>query len=183
MKAAREVGTERILRYISCGLWTRIFYVLPTPLLRLGWLRLLGAKLGRDGIVGKVRFLNADRAGIRSLQAGDCVYLGDDVLIDLARGVVIGDHVTVAARANLITHLNVGYRDHPLQGAFPSRVQPVVIGSGSFVGVGATVLPGVKVGEGSFVAAGAVVDKDVPPGTLVAGVPARPIRKIDDGPG
>ena len=182
MKAVRQVGWGRALRYSASGLLSRVFYVLPSPLLRLAWLRILGARLGRHTIVGKVRFLNADRGGFRSLQTGESVYLGDEVLIDLARGVVLGDHVTVAARANLISHLNVGYSDHPLQEAFPPHAQPVVIGSGSFVGVGATVLSGVKIGEGSFVAAGAVVDKDVPPGSLVAGVPARVIRKLDGSP-
>jgi acetyltransferase-like isoleucine patch superfamily enzyme len=41
-----------------------------------------------------------------------------------------------------------------------------------------TVLPGIRVGEQSFVAAGSVVTADVPPRTLVAGVPARPVRTI-----
>lgn len=178
MKAAREVGTGRLARYLVHGALVRVFRLLPSPPLRAAWLRLLGSRLGKATIVGRVRFLNAERGGFGSLKAGDSVYLGDEVLIDLARGVVIGDDVTVAARANLITHLNVGYRDHPLQQAFPRREQPVVLGSGSFIGVGSTILPGVKVGERSFVAAGAVVDRDVPPGHLVAGVPAKIVREI-----
>jgi acetyltransferase-like isoleucine patch superfamily enzyme len=72
----------------------------------------------------------------------------------------------------------VGYRDHPLQAHFPSTVAPVVVESGSFLGANVTVLPGVRVGSQSFVAAGSVVTADVPPRTLVAGVPARPLRTI-----
>jgi acetyltransferase-like isoleucine patch superfamily enzyme len=56
---------------------------------------------------------------------------------------------------------------------------PVVIGRGSFLGVGATVLRGVTVGQNAYVAAGAVVTEDVPPYTIVAGNPARPIRRYD----
>ncbi|PYQ19463.1 MAG: hypothetical protein DMF81_21780, partial [Acidobacteria bacterium] len=49
---------------------------------------------------------------------------------------------------------------------------------GSFVGAGATLLPGVRVGRGSFVAAGSVVIGDIPAGTLAAGVPARLVRAL-----
>ena len=183
MKAAQEVGFGRLLRYAAAGVLVRIFACLPTPPLRRLYLRLLGAQIGRHSIVGRVRLLNADRGGFRALKTGECAFLGDQVLIDLARGVVLGDHVTVAARANLITHLNVGYRDHPLQAAFPAKAQPVVIGSGSFVGAGATILAGVQVGERCFVAAGAVVSRDVPAGRLVAGVPAEDVRGVDEPTG
>jgi sugar O-acyltransferase (sialic acid O-acetyltransferase NeuD family) len=47
---------------------------------------------------------------------------------------------------------------------------------------GAVVLPRIRIGEGAVVGAGAVVTKDVPPYTLVAGVPARPIRSLTKGP-
>lgn len=49
-----------------------------------------------------------------------------------------------------------------------------------FIGHGAIVLPGVTIGPDAIVAAGAVVNKDVPPGTVVAGVPARPVSSTAD---
>jgi acetyltransferase-like isoleucine patch superfamily enzyme len=55
---------------------------------------------------------------------------------------------------------------------------PVVIEPGSFVGASATLLPGIRIGARSFVAAGSVVTEDVPAGSLVAGVPARVVRKV-----
>ena len=57
---------------------------------------------------------------------------------------------------------------------------PVVIVRNVWVGSNATILPGVKIGEGSVVAAGAVVTKDVPQKVVVAGVPAKIIKMIDD---
>ncbi len=57
--------------------------------------------------------------------------------------------------------------------------KPVNIGDDVWIGGGATILPGVTVGKGAVVAAAAVVTKDVPPFALVAGNPARVIKKLD----
>ena len=64
----------------------------------------------------------------------------------------------------------------------PPSAKPVRIGDGVLVGANAVVLEGLRVGKGSVVAAGAVVVKDVPPGVVVAGVPARIIKNVGDIP-
>ena len=74
--------------------------------------------------------------------------------------------------------MNVGYHDHPLQARFPAQAAPVVIERGSFVGANVTLLPGTPHRSRAFVAAGSVVTADVPPATLVAGVPARAVRSL-----
>ena len=86
--------------------------------------------------------------------------------------------VTLAERVLILTHTNVGYQDHPLQKHFPASAAPVRIERGSFVGANATLLPGITIGAGSFVAAGAWSPPTCPPHTLVAGVPARPVRAL-----
>lgn len=55
---------------------------------------------------------------------------------------------------------------------------PIVIGDKVWIGANATVLPGVTIGKGAIVAAGAVVHRDVPPFTVVGGVPARILREL-----
>ena len=55
---------------------------------------------------------------------------------------------------------------------------PIHIGENVWIGANATILPGVTIGDGAIVAAGAVVAKDVPPMTVVGGVPARFIKTI-----
>jgi hypothetical protein len=89
---------------------------------------------------------------------------------------------SLAERVMILTHTNVGYRDHPLQAHFPARAAPVVVETGAFLGAGCIVLPGVRVGSRAFVAAGSVVNADVTAGTLVAGVPARVVRPLEPGP-
>ncbi|MBP6872851.1 MAG: acyltransferase [Bacteroidales bacterium] len=55
--------------------------------------------------------------------------------------------------------------------------KPILIGDNVWIGMRAIILKGVTIGNGSIVAAGAVVTKDVPPNTVVGGVPARVIRE------
>ena len=81
----------------------------------------------------------------------------------------------------LLTHLNVGYSDHPLMTRFPSRTAGVTILRGSFVGAAAVVLAGCTIGPSAFVAAAALANRDVDPGEVVGGVPIRPINRETGG--
>ena len=178
MKALGEIGLARATRFGLLTLAMVPYRLALVPQLRSPWLRLLGARIGPGAILHDVRFFNLYRRGLGGLTVGRDCFLGDECLIDLAEAVSLGDQVTLAERVLVLTHTNVGYRDHPLQRLFPPMAAAVVVEDGSFVGAGVTLLPGVRVGRGSFVAAGSVVTEDVPPATLVAGVPARPVRTL-----
>jgi len=178
VKALSEIGWRRAARYGFFTLAMIPYRLAFLPQLRAPWLRLLGARIGRRTVVHDVRFFNLYRRGLAGLEVGDECFLGDECLLDLAEGIRLERQVTLAERVLVLTHLNVGYRDHPLQERFPAMAAPVVIEQGAFLGANVTVLAGVRIGSRSFVAAGSVVTADVPPGTLVAGVPARTIRAI-----
>jgi len=178
LKALSEIGLGRAARFGFFTLAMLPYRLALVPPLRALWLRLLGARIGRGAILHDVRFFNLYRRGLAGLAVGRDCFLGDECLVDLAEAVVLEDQVTLAERVLVLTHTNVGYRDHPLQRHFPPTAAPVVVEAGSFVGAGAILLPGVRVGRGSFVAAGSVVTADVPPATLVAGVPARAVRTL-----
>lgn len=179
MKALDEIGFARAARFGLFTLAMAPYRLALFPPLRTAWLRLLGATIGRRTILHDVRFFNLYRRGPRGLRLGDDCFLGDECLLDLADEIRFEDHVTLAERVLILTHTNVGYRDHPLQKDFPPLAAAVTIRRGSFVGAAVTILPGVTIGPGSFVAAGSVVTSDVPPRTVVAGVPARPLRTLE----
>lgn len=91
-------------------------------------------------------------------------------------GISIGDNVMIAPKVSLITG------GHPLPLAERrayTATAPIVIEDDVWIGAAAVVTQGVTIGAGSVVAAGAVVTRDVPAGTVVAGVPARVIKSID----
>lgn len=98
--------------------------------------------------------------------------------MDTRGKIIIEDEVTLSNRTSIVSHVNVGYPDHPLQKYYPTSEGKVVVKRGSYVGTGAVILPDVVIGPESVVAAGAVVTKDVQAKVVVGGVPARVIKKI-----
>lgn len=89
-------------------------------------------------------------------------------------GITIGDGTLIGHNVVLAT-LNHDEAPERRQHTYPA---PIVIGKNVWIGANATVTPGVTIGDGAIVAAGAVVTKDVPPMTVVGGVPAKIIKTI-----
>ncbi len=178
MKALTEIGWRRAARFGFYTLAMVPYRALLVPQLRAPYLRLLGARVGRRTILHNLRFFNLYRRGLGGLSIGEECFVGDECLFDLAEAITLERQVTLAERVLVLTHMNVGYADHPLQPYFPPMAAPVVLEQGAFVGASVTILGGVRIGSAAFVAAGSVVNADVPPRTLVGGVPARVLRPI-----
>lgn len=178
MKVVKEIGFKKGLKFFFYSLFQLFYPLLVFPQLRQWILIFLGSKIGNNSIIMNVRFFNWYHKGAKGLKIGNNCFIGDETLIDLYDNVVLEDHVTVAQRVTILTHLNVGYKDHPLQKYFPKKSKAVKLETGSVVGAGAIILSGITVGKKSFVAAGSVVTKNVPQNSLFGGNPARLIRKI-----
>ncbi|MBX2895944.1 MAG: acyltransferase [Cyclobacteriaceae bacterium] len=96
------------------------------------------------------------------------------VHIDARQLIVIGENVRIAPYTIILDS-----DFHDLQNHFEDGInKPVVIENNVWIATRATILKGVTIGEGAVVAAGAVVTKNVPAFTVVAGVPARPIKNL-----
>jgi acetyltransferase-like isoleucine patch superfamily enzyme len=93
--------------------------------------------------------------------------------------VTIGDDVTVSHGVDFITH-DGGLR--AVRDRWPGAYvyAPITVGRRVFIGAHAVLMPGITVGDGAVVGVASVVTKDVAPGMVVAGVPARPVRSVDE---
>jgi len=131
-----------------------------------------------------------EHSSVEYATLGDFSYLGPDCIVADAE---IGKFCAIAARVRIgapnhpmdrpslhrFTYCPDYYSSAPRDKEFfaARRDDRVRIGHDVWIGHAVTVLPGVTVGDGAVLAAGAVVAKDVPPYTIVGGVPARPIRE------
>ena len=128
---------------------------MPHSKLRIAFLKLCGYKIKRD------------------------VFIGEDIIISdniHDKKVFIGYRASIAPRVTLITSSSPNLSK--IRPYVNTEDGPIEIGNDTWIGTGAIILPNIKIGEGAVVGAGAVVTKDVLPYTVVAGVPARVIKKI-----
>ena len=160
---------------------------------RILW-RALGSRLGDDVTIGcNVSLRHPDRivlgAGVcvgdavqllgrhdGRCEIGERVWIGPQAFLD-ARDLVIERLVGIGPGVRILgaTHRELP-ADLPVI-ATDLEIGPVRIAEGADIGTGAVILPGVTIGAGAIVGAGAVVTRDVPPHAVVAGVPARVIRR------
>ncbi len=142
--------------FINRMIWLRLARACPFTSWRVMLYRLMGVRIGDD------------------------VFVGFDVDFDTNHPelIEVGNHVTISHRCMIVSHMATDVAT-PLQRFYPPKSAPVKIGNGAWLCVGAIILPGVTVGENAVVGAGAVVTKDVGANTVVAGVPARPVKTLD----
>lgn len=108
-----------------------------------------------------------------------CTFL-DVAPITLGDGVWIGANVTLATPNHPFLAEERLPADYPDGNHDLEYAAPITVGDHCWICSGATVCGGVTIGENSIIAAGAVVSRDVPPNSIVAGVPARVLRQIDE---
>lgn len=141
--------------------------------------------LGRDVLVSPWVTLCAGISPEQVMVTDPVVRIGDRCLIGRGTAIVghfsidVGDDVFMGMNI-YITDQNHGYEqlEEPIGTQLPSEA-PVSIGEGSWIGSGAVILPGAQIGRHVVVAANSVVRGEVPDNCVVAGVPARVVRRHD----
>lgn len=169
-RSARKYSrSEMLLRVLwSVGRWVFMFSPRPAFAFRAWWLRLFGATVGRDVHI----YPSANIYMPWNLVVGNESAIGENVLIYNLGKVEIGDRATVSHRA----HLCAGTHDYECA-SLPLLKLPILVGNQAWVCADAFIGPGVVLGEGCVIGARAVVTKDAPAWTVLAGNPARTVKK------
>ena len=154
-------------------------------------------KIAKDVILGKCVVLN-DFINLYGCQIGDNTKIG--TFVEIQKGATIGKNCKISShtficegvtiKSNVfigpaVTFINDTYpRATNAKGQLQTEddwvCETTIVKSGASIGSGATLLSKIIVGENAIIGAGSVVTKDVPPNTIVAGNPAKVLRKIDD---
>ena len=139
-------------------------------------MRFVGFHIGRGSLMRGLPTIYGSGKWKSNLTIGERCLFNIHITIDLAAPVTIGNAVSVGPQTMLITGSHqIGGSLHRAGELTP---KPIQLNDGCWLGARCTILPGVTVGEGAIVAAGSIVTKDVPPNTLVAGVPAKIKRQL-----
>lgn len=140
------------------------------PMIRNNGTIVLGNRVAIWSVFDKTKLL-VQRGG--HLSIGDYTRI-NGVHISVKRSVTIGSRTRIGPYS-----LIMDSDFHDISDTFKEgKIQPVTIGDDVWIASKVIVLKGVTIGNGAMVAAGSVVTRDVPAHTLVAGVPARPIKKL-----
>ncbi len=164
---SRLKGALRV-RHVVEVLFNTVITHIPSHRLRQGFLRMMGAQIGeRSAIFRGCRILAPER-----LVVGRRCAIAWNVMIDARGGITFGDDVVVASDCQFVT------AEHDVSSpTFAATYAPIEVRRWAWIGTRAMVFKGVTIGEGGVVAGGGVAVSDVPPYTVVGGVPAKPIGR------
>lgn len=167
------------LRFAAIGAGTRLAFPQGT-VFGEPWI-----ELGEHCVIGEQVTLTAGMMPGLDLGPSTVLTLGDGVVLGRGSHVIADTTVTIGSDTYCgpyvyITSTNHSYDDPgtPIGKQWP-RVEPVAIGPGCWLGTGAVILPGARLGRNVVVAAGSVVRGEVPDHAVVAGAPARVVRRWD----
>ena len=156
-------ATQRVAPDVKLGRDVRIF----------SFVNLYGCSIGDGSRIGTFVEIQRDVAVGKRCKVQSHTFI--------CSGVVIDDEVFVGHNVNFINDRqpHATNADGSMQSDEDWKLEPTYVGRRASIGTGAVILGGIRIGEGALIGAGSVVTKDVPPGAVVAGNPARVLRFLN----
>lgn len=168
-------AVTRLAQGLANGFPQFLFNQVRTAILRAGNFR-----IGKGSLVMGEIFVTGEGDWPSLFSVGENTFITGPLRVNLGGAVRIGNNINIGHNVMLLSV------DHqigpPWRRAGWSEHAEVVVEDGAWIGSGVLILPGVVVGRGAVIAAGAVVAADVPPHTLVGGVPAKILRSLGEEP-
>lgn len=174
------------VRFAMFAFWLRVFFLsfvnankviesLTKPCI-IPILRRYGASIGENcDIETGLIFHNC--LNYSNLIVGNNCHIGKNCFFDLRGKVIIEENVVISMKTTFITHQDITKSD--LRILYPASFSDVIVKRNCYIGVNSTILKGVTINEFSIVAACSLIIDDVSERTLVAGIPAKIIKKIN----
>ena len=166
-------------RYLELGRWVKI-----EDFVEMQCVSECGVQIGDHCSIGRGTqvlpsgFYSGELGGglvmLENSSIGPFCFVGAAGLVKIGRNVITGPNVALIAQNHRFDDMSRPIRD---QGVTQVGIE---IGDGTWIGAGAIILDGVTVGANSVIAAGAVINKDVPPGSVVGGVPGKVLRLVGE---
>jgi acetyltransferase-like isoleucine patch superfamily enzyme len=163
-------GFEKILSHLAAAGYNNLVNGIPFHRVRTTYLKLFGMKIGRKATLMRgVTLIRPER-----ITLGDQTLVGMQCFLGGEAGITIGKTVNISSFVVML-----GGRHDVNDPTFASIPEPIVIEDYAWIATRATIMGGVHIGRGAVVATGSVVTKDIPPYTIVGGVPAKKIGERD----
>lgn len=169
-------GAKALPRELSANAWnlSNLLPEQPGAGVRYSLMKAEAKNCGDNVFIGPYVVIK----GTNELSIGSNVSIHASCYVDASGGVTIGNDVSIAHATSILAADHTwGNPDTPIK-YNPVKWAPVVIEDDVWIGCGVRILSGVTIGRRCVIAAGAVVTRNVPPGTLSGGVPARPLKTI-----
>lgn len=175
MTKGKKMLYKNCIRLISNALFSLSESRIVPATIRVEILRLIGVRLG----IGTKISHNVFIGGKENLFIGSNCFINCFSFIDNSGEVFIEDFVRIGPHVKILTgtHSYINSKNRRGKGSSDINLK-VVVGYGSWIGMGVILMPGVVVAEGCVVAAGSVVTKSTEPNGLYAGVPAKRVKDL-----
>lgn len=169
---------KALKNHINKFLFNILNELCPSSILRSCIYKVFGAVIGKGVKIEKILIMNYDGNNLNNLILNKKVFIGTGTIIDIKEKVIVGESTKIASGCNISTHVDCGSENRIFK-LYSNKIEKVVIGNNTWIGVNSTILCGVIIGDNSIIGALSLVRNNIPSKVLAFGIPAKIQKKLD----